>query len=114
MNEAKDPRIAKEGTAKQCNVVEDLGTEVGGGVRCCSSTATICLSPRAKIVNKNKLKAYLTHPKSSLSESQAPPSQDAPPTPPQLLDRFLHRLNLTIHPPLAHLGRHPILAQLWR
>ena len=62
-----------EGIAKACNA-EDAGTEVGGGMRCRSSTTKIRVSPRAKIVKKKK-KAYSTEPKSSPSESQVPPSR---------------------------------------
>ena len=42
-----------EGIAKACNA-EDAGTEVGGGMRCRSSTTKIRVSPRAKIVKKKK------------------------------------------------------------
>ena len=81
--------IAGERSERSANlergVIEDVGTEFGGGMRCCSSRTIIRVSPRAKIVKKKK--AYPTDPKSSPSESQVPPSQDAPPTPAQHLDR---------------------------
>ena len=68
-----------EGTAKAFEAIDDVGREGGGGMRCCSSTAIIRVSPRAKIVNK--IKTYPTDPGLSPSESQVPPSLDAPPTP---------------------------------
>jgi len=74
-----------EGTAKVFDAVDDMGTDGGGGMRCCSSTPTIRLSPRAQIVKEKK--TYPTDLNSSPSESQVPPSKDALPTPAQLLNR---------------------------
>ena len=61
-----------EGTAKVFDAIDDMGTDGGRGMRCCSSTPTIHLSPEAQIVKEKK--TYPTDPNSSPSESQVPPS----------------------------------------
>jgi len=43
-----------EGTAKVFDAVHDMGTDGGGGMRCCSFTPTIRSSPRVQIVKGKK------------------------------------------------------------
>ena len=73
-----------EGTAKAFEAIDDVGREGGGGMRCCSSTTTISRKSHSEIRKEKKIYPGL---KSSPNESQVTPSQDAPPTPAQLLDR---------------------------
>ena len=100
-----------EGTAKAFEAIDDVGREGGGGMRCCSSTTTISRKSHSEI---RKEKNIYTQVRSLL---QTNPKSHHPRMLLQLRrnfsiarHRFLHRLNLTMHPPLSHLGRHPVLA----
>jgi len=92
-----------EGIVKVFDAVDDMATDGRGGIRCCSSTPTIHLSPRAQIVKKK------TYPIRTLL--QANPRSHHPRMLLQFQrnfliarNRLLHHLDLTIHQHLRILG----------
>jgi len=74
MNEVKEEM---EGPATAVDAADDdagPGTTGGGGMRYCSFTTTICISPRMQIVTKKTTRSCIATPVSDLEHHLLPPS----------------------------------------